>query len=525
MVAMTQSAVSFRAAVDDGIEMLPTPAHRAFFRLLLDAIAGRHHRRNEEPSGWPSFIAVGPTKSGKSLLAAGACRVFAIDAATTIRSAPAETERSLWGRRHQLPGGAWALRPSPVLARPLLVLDEVDKAPRDVQRSSLKLLQGEARVPGEEDELVEVAPTVLILANGGVDIVPPEYHRRSIVLDVAPLGKQVTELYRVAQRFLETLPVIDLDSLEVVQEPLPDGITNELAAALRAGLSEEGWRMADERALAHLVAGRAALTGLDLRAAALAVVADYLDVAATVNEVASAPGPMEPAPDAAARRQAASEQAAREREERRRARAEDVELAGVIGQVVDKLRLLRPNPASIATHRRVEAARVASQLDTVIAMASEATSLDELHEVIEDQEAVISAAQALGSALSVGQLIEVAPEAARWHCLECGGSFDVDELDYLESSDTHRCPVCGCVDDFELLDDEEVDAPALPATRALPPGPTWVDMLRGIGVGLAATRTAVPCSMCHTGTASCILDGCPMPAASPGQPWPTPAWR
>jgi hypothetical protein len=400
-----------------------------------------------------------------------------------------------------------------VLARPLLVLDEVDKAPRDVQRSCLKLLQGEARVPGEEGEVVEVAPTVLVLANSGADLVPPEYRRRSIVLNVAPLCGQLAELYRVARQFLDALPIIDLDALDVVREPLPDSIANELAAALRAGLSEAGWRMADERALAHLVAGRAALTGLDLRSASLAVVADYLDVAATVDEVAGAPGPVEPAPDAAARRQAVAEQAAREREERRRVRAEDVELAGVIGEVVDTLRLLRPDLASVAPYRRAEAARVAGQLTSVITMASEAGSLDELREVIEDQQVVIGAAQEGGRALPSGDVIAVGSRPRdRNRCLECGGTFDIDELDYDIETGDHSCPECGGVENFDLV--EDVDKPALPAPRALPTGPTWVEMARrGIGVGVVASRTRIPCSMCHTGTAACGLVGCPMPTS------------
>jgi hypothetical protein len=60
--------------------------------------------------------------------------------------------------------------------------------------------------------------------------------------------------YRIAP-FLAALPAIDLDGLNVLGEPLPAAIGDELAAALRAGLSDAGWRMADERALSRLVAG------------------------------------------------------------------------------------------------------------------------------------------------------------------------------------------------------------------------------------------------------------------------------
>jgi hypothetical protein len=517
MVAMIEPATSFRPALDAALELLPTKAHRAFASLLFDGVAARHHCRDAEPSAWPSFIAAGPTKSGKSLVASGACRVFGLDATTVVRAVPAETPRSLFGRRQQLPGGAWGHRASAVLAAPLLVLDEFDKAPRDVQRSCLKLLQGEVRVPGEEGELVEVAPTVVVLANGAVNVMPPEYRRRAILIDTAPLIDQVMDLYRVAREFLDTLPVVDLDALDVTRAPLPDAIANELVAALRAGLSEAGWRMADERALAHLVTGRAALSGLDLRAAALAVTADYLDCAETIGELAGAPGPVDPAPDAAARRHAAAEQAAHDREERRRARAEEVALAGAIGEAVDKLRSLRPGTENVAPYRHAEAARIGSQLNAVIAMASAAGSLEELREVIEDHQALISAAQAMVATPPGSDVIDVrAAPTERFGCIECGGCFDIGELDYVESTDTHHCPVC---EGLELVEDED-ETLALPATRVLAVGSNRVaDLLRGISVGAAVTRTPILCPKCHTGTAACNLIGCPMPVT------PAALWR
>lgn len=59
-------------ALGPALAALPTAAHRAFLRLLLDAVVARRHRRHAYPSGWPSFVAVGPTKTGKNLLVAGA---------------------------------------------------------------------------------------------------------------------------------------------------------------------------------------------------------------------------------------------------------------------------------------------------------------------------------------------------------------------------------------------------------------------------------------------------------------------
>ena len=247
------------------LDALPTAAHRAFLRLLLDAVVARRHRRHAYPSGWPSFAACGPIKTGKSLLVAWACLLIGADPARVVRSVPAETERSLYGRRHQLPGGAWALRPSPLLGEPLLALDELDKAPRDVQRACLKLLQGEARIGGEEGEIIEVAPVVVVLANGFPGQLPPEYRRCSVVLDTSGLVAELGNIYAAAGTFLEAIPAgFDLDVLAVPVGALAVPVVDQMAAALRSGLSEAGWRLCDERALAHLVPGRVALSGLDV---------------------------------------------------------------------------------------------------------------------------------------------------------------------------------------------------------------------------------------------------------------------
>ena len=145
--------------LESALARLYTPAHRATFRLLVDAVIARHHLRRVYESSWPSFVLTGETKSGKSLLTIGACRLFGLDDGLLIRSVPSETERSMWGRRIQLPGGRWSLRRSPVLDFPILGMDELDKAPKATQRACLKSLQGLTSVPGEEaGEKVEVAP-------------------------------------------------------------------------------------------------------------------------------------------------------------------------------------------------------------------------------------------------------------------------------------------------------------------------------------------------------------------------------
>ncbi len=48
--------------------------------------------------------------------------------------------------------------PARVLGFPIVAWDELDKAPREVQRVVLRMLQGDVAVAGEGDELVTVRP-------------------------------------------------------------------------------------------------------------------------------------------------------------------------------------------------------------------------------------------------------------------------------------------------------------------------------------------------------------------------------
>ena len=75
--------VSLAPALDAAIGCFPTEALRAFVRLLLAAVIARWHLAGEYDSGWPGFIAIGPTEDRQDvgrvarlsgLGAGGACR-------------------------------------------------------------------------------------------------------------------------------------------------------------------------------------------------------------------------------------------------------------------------------------------------------------------------------------------------------------------------------------------------------------------------------------------------------------------
>lgn len=76
LVAMSGDGASAVGGVGAGdlgpaLALLPTEEHRAFLRLVLSATIARHHLGARNPSGWPGFLATGPTKTAKTLCALG----------------------------------------------------------------------------------------------------------------------------------------------------------------------------------------------------------------------------------------------------------------------------------------------------------------------------------------------------------------------------------------------------------------------------------------------------------------------
>jgi DNA-binding MarR family transcriptional regulator len=274
-------------ALDAALALLPAEALRAFVRLLLSVTVARHHLHQVRPSGWLSAIATGPTGTAKTLAGIITCRLLGLDEAVTVRLVGSETERSLWGRREQVTGGGWTFRPAAPLGYPLLVLDELDKAPAELRTAVLKLLQGEAKV-AVEDGVAEVVPAVLVTTNATASSLRAEYQRRAVVLDTGPLEPLVLpSIDLVAEKLMApgTLPRLDLGKLRPPAESLGAAERDTLRSLLREVLTPDGWRLADVRGLSLAALGRAAVWGYDLDEAAMATAADYLACAWTMGEV------------------------------------------------------------------------------------------------------------------------------------------------------------------------------------------------------------------------------------------------
>jgi hypothetical protein len=262
------------------------PPLRALVRLLVSAACARHHLRGTRTAGWLSGIAVGPTQTGKTLAGLIVAKALWLDPETAKRLTSTETEKSLWGRREQQTKDTWVIRPAPVLGWPFVIVDELDKAPAPVRKATLRLLQGETRVPGEPGQVVEIACTALVTSNTDATVVPPEYRRRSVVVDTA--GAPVIA-YDVAADVLADVPRLPYPHLRPPAAALPAGLITEMQDVLKEHLSMEGWQLADVRALESAALGRAALTGADLDDAVADTIGDYLTCAATTGHIAQQP--------------------------------------------------------------------------------------------------------------------------------------------------------------------------------------------------------------------------------------------
>lgn len=264
---------------------LPTPAHGAFLRLAVAGVISRWHLWQQWDDEWMGYVVAGPPKAGKSFLGTALRTVFGLPK-SVVRRADVETVASLFGRRYSAGKGKYPLARPVEQSWPLLWVDELDKANSDVERGLLRLLQGETLVAGEDGEMVEYRPTVLVSYNGNPTRLPPGYGRRSILF--APW--RTPRIREQIKTFMAVLPpAIDLDRLKV-PTVAPDGLAEALLDELRELLTDEGEGRLNEAGIERLLLGYAA-QGLDWDTAAACLFDDYLACADTVGELYEEPEP------------------------------------------------------------------------------------------------------------------------------------------------------------------------------------------------------------------------------------------
>ncbi|HYB31303.1 MAG TPA: hypothetical protein VEF89_32235 [Solirubrobacteraceae bacterium] len=280
----------FAPALDEAIGCLPSESLRAFARLALSAVVARRHLSGTHPDGWPGFVALGPTGTGKTLIAKLICATFGLRDAQAIRLLIAghETFGSLFVRRER-DGDGWRPISAPHLELPFVCLDEYDKAPGELRAACGGLLLGAAEAD-HEGLPVRVRPIVYLAMNRtparALDAVLPDaFIRRAVVIDTEPLAPLLVGLDEQAHRLLSgavAIPRIDLDRLRP-PETLPHELRDYLRKLLRACLTDDGFRLTQVDALAKGSLGRAALIGGDLAGSTTATAIDYLTCAATLG--------------------------------------------------------------------------------------------------------------------------------------------------------------------------------------------------------------------------------------------------
>ncbi len=278
LVPTVPEAAASIAVLDD----LPAE-HRAMLRLIEDAVIVRRALRDVYPGNWPGFVAVGPTKSGKTLVGSLAARRFGLDPLDAVRQLQMETPGSLLARRIQTGADTWTSVPSPLLAAPLVILDEFDKAAPKLQRAAFAYLAGTSRYRSE-DAVLEVHATTILTLNAERDaarLLPDPYVRRAVVLDTEPLREVTRDLDVVAARLARVaLPEVSPD-LAPPAPDLPSGAREDLRRLLRHCLTDRGWELSDLEAIVRLALGRWASMPTDLGGAMVSVAADYLLVTDT----------------------------------------------------------------------------------------------------------------------------------------------------------------------------------------------------------------------------------------------------
>lgn len=185
------------AAIDAAAAVWPY-TQAAFLRLYLAAIVVRHHRGPEAPH--LGFVTVGEPRTGKSALFGQVCHLLGLDVLEHTRDLGLMTLAELTGRR-SVAGATVTYRPPAYLGRPLVLLDEFDKADTALRgRAQKLLLQGQFRTP-LDDAMVTVTPTPMFAANLPTDTADRFGHleaafrtKRCVLLDAGAMREQLRDL-------------------------------------------------------------------------------------------------------------------------------------------------------------------------------------------------------------------------------------------------------------------------------------------------------------------------------------------
>lgn len=127
------------------IDLLPTEAHRALFRLVLSGIVAKYHYFQIFQNNWPAFIIGGLTGALKTGLANIICQVVKqLDPTRNVYPLYTAVAGEFGVRRIRGRGG-FDISSSPYFKEPFMCFDEFNRVPNaDVKRKVLFFLDGRA---------------------------------------------------------------------------------------------------------------------------------------------------------------------------------------------------------------------------------------------------------------------------------------------------------------------------------------------------------------------------------------------
>lgn len=283
------------------LDVLPCEEYRSFVRLAVGAVVARHHLLSSTDAGWPSFIALGPTRLGKTeVLARAVCVALGLRLVDHTAMLAGRSRRQILGRSVQRQGRRWEFEPSASLGRPVVVYDEIHEATGDAAAAWRDLAHGASTVEPEDGHRVEVRPVLISLGNlsagvslvggygGGPVPIPANLARRGVVLDVravAGIRSRVPAAAAAVVGIERTVRPVPLSRLRPVDE-LPASARG-LLGSVEELLTSAGAESFDVRALTLVALGVAAFMPPGWspeergHAAAAVVALDYLTVTST----------------------------------------------------------------------------------------------------------------------------------------------------------------------------------------------------------------------------------------------------
>jgi hypothetical protein len=265
------------------LALLPSEAHRALARLIIDAILVRWHHAHRGDGNHLSFALYGTPGSFKTVLALVLSRLLGLEDYYGVVLAEDCGRAELSGRKVPDGKGGWRWEPAAVLGQAFLTVDELDKATGEESKAAKRLLQGNGVYVREGRKHVAKA-TVLAMWNTGTprEILPPDRLRRTVAMCADGLSPR-TEIGEAAHTLLAlgALPVLDIDRFIPSTEPVLDKVAAFFREDLAEYLTPEALAVYPAHELSLLVAGRACFEDLDVEQTANEIGFDYLVTART----------------------------------------------------------------------------------------------------------------------------------------------------------------------------------------------------------------------------------------------------